>query len=57
VECTKSLFLIISKILLKFKRIILLDELDYLMTKDQTILYNLFEWPHCKFAKMIMAGD
>ena len=26
-------------------RVILVDELDALMTKKQTLLYNLFDWP------------
>jgi len=26
-------------------RVILIDELDALMTKKQTLLYNLFDWP------------
>ena len=25
--------------------ILLLDEMDYLVTKKQTVLYNLFDWP------------
>lgn len=34
----------------------MLDELDYLVTKDQSLLYNLFDWPHCKHAKLIIVG-
>ena len=26
-------------------RVILIDELDALITKKQTLLYNLFDWP------------
>lgn len=25
--------------------VVLVDELDYMMTKDQTVLYNFFDWP------------
>ena len=25
--------------------ILLLDEVDYLVTKDQAVLYNIFDWP------------
>lgn len=32
----------------------LLDELDYLITRDQSVLYNLFEWPQRKNANLIM---
>jgi len=33
-----------------------LDELDYLITKDQNLLYNLFDWPHNKQSKLIIIG-
>jgi Cdc6-like AAA superfamily ATPase len=29
-------------------KVIALDELDYLYTKDQSVLYNIFDWPHFK---------
>lgn len=32
----------------------LLDELDYLINKDQSVLYNLFEWPQRKNANLIV---
>ena len=35
----------------------LLDELDYLVTKDQNILYNIFDWAHYKHAKLITIGN
>lgn len=31
-----------------------MDELDYLMNKDQSVLYNLFEWPQRKNANLIV---
>lgn len=33
-----------------------MDELDYLVTKDQNLLYNLFDWPHYKQSKLIIIG-
>ena len=35
-------------------KIILVDELDYLITKDQSVLYNLFEWPQRKKSNLIV---
>jgi len=32
--------------------IIVIDEVDYLLTKDQTIFYNLFEWVYQTTAKL-----
>jgi origin recognition complex subunit 1 len=32
--------------------IIVIDEVDYLLTKDQTIFYNLFEWVYQVTAKL-----
>jgi len=27
-------------------KLLVIDELDYLMTKSQSVLYSLFNWPH-----------
>ncbi|EAS06500.2 origin recognition complex subunit 1, putative (macronuclear) [Tetrahymena thermophila SB210] len=37
-------------------KVILLDELDYLVTQDQDLLYNLMEWPHHKYSKLTIIG-
>ena len=37
-------------------KLILLDELDNLITNNQNLLYNLFDWPHEKNSKIIMVG-
>ncbi|KAL4429660.1 hypothetical protein ABPG74_017069 [Tetrahymena malaccensis] len=37
-------------------KVILLDELDYLVTQDQELLYNLMEWPHHKYSKLTIIG-
>ena len=29
----------------KTTNVLLLDEMDFLMTKNQNVLYNIFEWP------------
>ena len=36
--------------------IILLDELDMLITKKQTLLYNLFNWPSYDNSRLIIIG-
>ncbi|KRX05511.1 P-loop containing nucleoside triphosphate hydrolase [Pseudocohnilembus persalinus] len=41
---------------LKLPKIVLLDELDYLYTNDQNLLYNLFDWPHHQKSKLILIG-
>lgn len=33
-----------------------LDELDYLLTKDFKIMYNFFDWPLCPQASLILLG-
>ena len=32
----------------------LIDELDYLVTKDEQVLYNLFEWTQDKHSKLVL---
>lgn len=32
------------------------DELDYLVTKKQTVLYNLFEWPSRPLSRLVVVG-
>lgn len=36
--------------------IVVVDELDQLVTKDQRVLYNLFEWPSRAGAKLVVVG-
>ena len=35
-------------------RVIVIDEIDYLYTKDQEILYNLFDWLRSKYGRLII---
>lgn len=35
-------------------KILLIDELDFLITKDQSVLFNLFEWPQRRRANLIV---
>jgi Cdc6-like AAA superfamily ATPase len=35
-------------------KIVLIDELDYLVTKDEQVLYNLFEWTQNKHSKLVL---
>ena len=35
-------------------RVILIDELDALLTQKQTLLYNLFDWPCHKNSRLLL---
>lgn len=35
---------------------VLVDELDLLITKNEKVLYNLFEWPARKGSRLIVIG-
>jgi len=37
-------------------RVILIDELDGLLTKRQTLLYNLFDWPCYQNSKLLVVA-
>lgn len=36
--------------------VLLVDEIDMLMTRDQSVLYNVFGWPHCPGARLAIIG-
>ncbi|CAB1101631.1 unnamed protein product [Ectocarpus sp. CCAP 1310/34] len=36
--------------------VLLVDELDYMTTRKQTVLYNLFEWPSRRNARLVVVG-
>ena len=36
--------------------VLLVDEIDMLKTRKQDVLYNLFEWPTCKNAKLVVVA-
>ena len=36
--------------------VILVDELDFLKTKDQKVLYNLLEWPTWRHSRLLVVG-
>lgn len=36
--------------------LVVVDELDYLVTRKQTVLYNLFEWPTRRHSRLIVVG-
>ncbi len=40
----------------RFSTLIVLDEIDMLMTRDQAVLYNLFEWPLGPGARLSVVG-
>ena len=45
----------------RFITVVLLDEIDYMLTKKQTVLYNLFDWPirgalSGSYAQLIVVG-
>ena len=39
---------------LRNTKVLLVDELDFLITKNQSVLYNLFEWPQRKKANLVI---
>eukprot|EP01084_Bolivina_argentea_P057649 105313_1 len=36
--------------------VLLVDELDYLLTRQQKVIYNMFDWPTKKNAKLVVIG-
>jgi len=36
--------------------VLLVDELDFIMTRQQNVIYNLFDWPGRKSARLIVIG-
>ena len=36
---------------------VLVDELDFLVTRKQSVLYNLFDWPTRRHARLIVIGE
>jgi origin recognition complex subunit 1 len=36
--------------------VVLLDELDMLLSRDQSVLYNLFGWPQASGARLVVIG-
>ena len=36
--------------------VLLVDELDYLLTRQQKVIYNLFDWPTMREAKLVVIG-
>jgi Cdc6-like AAA superfamily ATPase len=37
--------------------VVLMDELDFLVTRKQSVLYNLFDWPTRRHARLIVIGE
>lgn len=36
--------------------VVVMDELDLLVTKKQTVVYNFFEWPNLKHSRLIVVA-
>ena len=36
--------------------VLLVDELDMLLSRDQSVLYNLFDWPQSPGARLVVIG-
>jgi origin recognition complex subunit 1 len=36
--------------------VVLMDELDLLVTKNQKVVYNFFNWPNCRYSQLIVVG-
>lgn len=39
---------------IKKTKIMFIDEVDYLFTKDEDVLYNVFEWTHSLHSKIVL---
>lgn len=39
---------------MKKTKIVFIDEVDYLFTKDEDVLYNIFEWTHSAQSKIVL---
>lgn len=37
-----------------YSRVVLVDELDQMVTKKQDVIYNFFNWPHLAHSKLIV---
>ena len=37
-----------------FDSVVLVDELDQMVTKKQDVIYNFFNWPHVAHSKLIV---
>lgn len=58
-EITKDKVVMYRESSLRKKRrliVLLVDELDYLVTKKQEVLYNIFDWPTRKSRGMVVIG-
>ena len=33
-----------------------MDELDYMVTRKQSVLYNLFDWPSKRYSRLVVVG-
>jgi origin recognition complex subunit 1 len=36
--------------------VVLIDEMDFILTAKQDVLYNLFDWPGKKYARLVVVG-
>ncbi len=36
--------------------VLLVDELDYMVTRKQSVLYNLFDWPSKRYSRLVVVG-
>ena len=39
-----------------FFSIVLLDEIDHLVTREQDVLYQLFQWASSRYSRLILIG-
>ncbi len=47
---------ILMDVCIFFYRLLILDEIDHLDSKNQEVLYTMFEWPALKKSRLVLIG-
>eukprot|EP01083_Nonionella_stella_P060267 157475_1 len=51
-----NVYLIVDRFQLIIYSVLLVDELDFLLTRRQKVIYNLFDWPTKRESKLVVIG-